>query len=820
MENPENPEPAAETAGPIVPSWAHELARLHVGGNRSVLAISGCLEEPVGSAPNANAFLQQVFFQPRTLVGTWQPNTPFVPRDAAAVSAWERLASGSPAPNATDPIPKQLAALEQRLRLARQQGESVGVTINLERAQMHDPAWAAFLAAWAQDAAFRTGDWAVVLLGPELPTRLTELPGVGHVQLPPDVASLKQQLEARFTEKNWPKESLESIWPAVEGRCPHVVLERLRGLTQPPTPADLTKESALSASPIPEWQLTVERLLATQTVSQLILHGNIVDYVRHELPEQAPAYPRLPVYLREGLFADRDLVLTYDRANGIGFSDAQQEEAFFVTYFFEQVFQREKPAYENWLKSLKSTAVALSVLERYITVQLEAGHRVGLVLEFAETLVPANAGPADRAVLILLQKWARESQFHHGGLAVVLTTETLAELHPAIVRNPFTYSVEVPYPSEADRLAFLHAEQPRYQALAAGWPLPPQRLARDTAGLTLVQVRTLLAEVVSAPEQVTEAELIQRKKDILEAEANGLLAFVETPYSLDAVAGHAHAKTLLRNAVKALQAGREDVLPMGYLVAGPVGTGKTFLVSSFASEIGIPMVELKNFRGQYVGQTEANLERILRLLTALNPVAVMIDEADAALGNRSQGGDSGVSGRVFSMIARFMADTKHRGKIIWFLLSSRPDLMPVDLKRQGRAEEHLALFYPETLPERRELFEVMLRKTGVKSLTGSDFEDAFFEHLPVRSGAEMEAALTRAKFQAVARGLVEPTRQVLEAVLADFLPPSYPQEIELQNYVAVLECTSQELLPERYRKLDRQAVYARVQQLKAQLGSV
>ena len=41
-----------------------------------------------------------------------------------------------------------------------------------------------------------------------------------------------------------------------------------------------------------------------------------------------------------------------------------------------------------------------------------------------------------------------------------------------------------------------------------------------------------------------------------------------------------------------------------------------------------------------------------------------------------------------------MGNTEYRGKIVWFLITSRPDLLPVDLKRQGRAEEHLALFYP------------------------------------------------------------------------------------------------------------------------------
>jgi SpoVK/Ycf46/Vps4 family AAA+-type ATPase len=228
-------------------------------------------------------------------------------------------------------------------------------------------------------------------------------------------------------------------------------------------------------------------------------------------------------------------------------------------------------------------------------------------------------------------------------------------------------------------------------------------------------------------------------------------------------------------------------------------------------------VILKNFRSKYQGETEGNLEKVLNLLKAMTPVAVMIDEADAYLGQRNSEGDSGVSSRVFSMIASFMSNTDHRGKIIWFLVTARPDLMPVDFKRQGRAEEHIALFYPENVAEKRELFEVTLRKTGLKDFDISTLDDNFFETMTVNSGAEMEAALTRAKFRAAHLGVDTVTAEIIKDALADFLPPTYPAEIELMNYAAVLECTSKALLPEKYKNMSRQAVVERVQELKAQV---
>jgi len=223
---------------------------------------------------------------------------------------------------------------------------------------------------------------------------------------------------------------------------------------------------------------------------------------------------------------------------------------------------------------------------------------------------------------------------------------------------------------------------------------------------------------------------------------------------------------------------------------------------------------LKNFRSQWQGQTEANLEKILTLLQAMTPVAVMIDEADAALGNRDAGGDSGVSKRVFGQIAQFMSNSKNRGRVIWFLVTARPDYMPVDLKRQGRAEEHIALFYPSTRGEREELLEVMMKRTGVK-VDMDQIPDGLLNGERTFSGADMEALLTRAKFRAASDesspGKV--TKEVLQIVVDDFMPPTYPLEVELQTLVAVLECTSRALLPETYRNMDRETIVRRVDEL-------
>ena len=86
------------------------------------------------------------------------------------------------------------------------------------------------------------------------------------------------------------------------------------------------------------------------------------------------------------------------------------------------------------------------------------------------------------------------------------------------------------------------------------------------------------------------------------------------------------------------------------------------------------------------------------------------------------------------------------------------------------------------------------------------------------SGADIEAALVRAKLRAVTDRRERVTAQDLRETFADFLPPSYPLEVELQTLVAIAECTSRALLPESYRQMPRDEITQRIRELKILLS--
>jgi SpoVK/Ycf46/Vps4 family AAA+-type ATPase len=201
---------------------------------------------------------------------------------------------------------------------------------------------------------------------------------------------------------------------------------------------------------------------------------------------------------------------------------------------------------------------------------------------------------------------------------------------------------------------------------------------------------------------------------------------------------------------------------------------------------------LKNFRSKYVGETEGNLERVLAVLRAMGPVMVVIDEADAALGDRDTEGDSGTSSRVFGMIATQMGDTRYRGRIVWMLLTARPDLLPIDIKRQGRAEVHIPLFYPSDEGEIRQMFTILATKMGSR-VAPDDIPP-----IPQRgqlSGADIEGMVGRAWRKSLLAGQDRITREALADVVSQFMPSTQGMERELQEIAAVIECTDRQFLP-------------------------
>ena len=431
--------------------------------------------------------------------------------------------------------------------------------------------------------------------------------------------------------------------------------------------------------------------------------------------------------------------------------------------------------------------------------------RVAFLFPYAQYLIPSGGiqalarGEASR--LVRLIAWAQNPYIKRVNMAFCLIAEKLSELNERLVQNPHVATIEIPLPARDARQLFIEktlaASDAEDSPPPAADDMTVDAIARMSSGLNLVNLDVLLSRTRDERRTPQLQQFRRLKKSMIERQCQGLVTFVEPKHTLDTVVGHQAAKERLRQDARWIGQGRLETAPMGYLICGPVGTGKTFLAQCYAGSIGIPCVTLGNFRSKYVGETEGNLEQVLNVMRSLGPVVVIIDEADAALGNRQAEGDSGTSGRVFSMIARQMGNTDFRGRIIWMLLTSRPDLLPIDLKRQGRAEVHIPLFYPHTADELVEMFRVLAKKNQIQ-LADDAIPDC--QNQDGLSGADIESILLGAQRRALTAEREIVSREDLQTAFDTFIPSAQGLEKEMQELVAVLECTDRDFLSEAWRK--------------------
>jgi SpoVK/Ycf46/Vps4 family AAA+-type ATPase len=338
-------------------------------------------------------------------------------------------------------------------------------------------------------------------------------------------------------------------------------------------------------------------------------------------------------------------------------------------------------------------------------------------------------------------------------------------------------------------------------------------LSRRLTGLSRVGAKRVISTALTNGQSITAAWLMRMKKEMIERECQGLLEFLESPFTLDQVSGLDAVKTWLRDDTELLRRGVMNALPMGYLITGRIGTGKTFVVQCWAGELGVPCVVFKNFRDRWVGATESNLEKIFSVLHALGQVVVFVDEADQAAGKRGgEDGDSGLSGRVYSMLAKEMSDTRNRGRIVWVFATSRPDLLEVDLKRQGRLDVHIPLFPPQTHGEMQSLLLSVAKKLRFP------MEVSDIPPLPegiVLGGNEIEGIFVRAlrlfELQTEPRSSL---RDILEGVFKAVRPNAYTRKLEYMDLVAVKECTDSGFLPLQYREMTPEDLEQRIEELR------
>jgi SpoVK/Ycf46/Vps4 family AAA+-type ATPase len=456
--------------------------------------------------------------------------------------------------------------------------------------------------------------------------------------------------------------------------------------------------------------------------------------------------------------------------------------------------------------------------------------KTAVIMEYAEAIAPAGdpnfQSESDRSAIVTLHRWSSLPEIERGDNVVLLISENLTELAPKLISNPKVAVVEVPMPAHETRREAARLADTRLTEKDA------ERYAGITAGLKSIQIASILTPQPAAEEEFADREALiaalpdrliaKRKREILERECFGLVEFVEPAHGFEVVGGMEEVKKDLMVIAESIREGRTSRVPMGILFTGPMGTGKTFVAEAFAKECGLTTIKLKNFRSKWVGATEGNLEKILNVIRAIGQVVVIIDEGDRAFGNTDGEGDGGTSSRVIARIKEFMSDTSNRGRILFLVMTNRPDKLDVDLKRAGRLDRKIPFLYVQTPEEVELVAKALLRKNKIKTdVDLSSIRESFSSKLVGYSNADIEAVLLLANEDAAREsgGDAPVLANHFEHAAIDYFPSRDVELLEYMELLAVFESSSRRLLPAKYASLTPEELDTKLRQLRAIVGS-
>ena len=462
-----------------------------------------------------------------------------------------------------------------------------------------------------------------------------------------------------------------------------------------------------------------------------------------------------------------------------------------------------KKEFDDYLaRCVEKPAMALKLMSEMCKVSRQAkagdalfGKRLLILIERTDMILPeapiTQLSEADRLRVTFCQDWFSDPDFLEANDSVVMVAETSGAINHRVIRLPQVLRVNVPSPDEKGRahyITWFNRNQPEGKKIKL-WDTQ-QTLASLTAGLSIHALRQMLVSHVYDGQTLESSNVLKRVEQYIESQlGEGVVSFKKPGHSLKDVIGFSTLKSFLKDEViPRFRSVGEDALP-GVAVSGPIGGGKTFLFEAVACELGMVVLELKNLRSKWFGETDVILERLYRVLMSLGKVMIFIDEADTVFGEL--GSDTHeTEKRLTGEIQKWMSDPKLRGRVVWLLMSARIQNLSSDIRRPGRVGN---LIIPVLDPEGDDRDAFILWVLSAVGLTKEDDWESLKESMDGFSAADFGAL--RSELKAKANGTGHMTvEQVLE-VVDDILPADIEQARRYQRLQALVNCTRKSLLP-------------------------
>ncbi len=480
------------------------------------------------------------------------------------------------------------------------------------------------------------------------------------------------------------------------------------------------------------------------------------------------------------------IVAFYDISRGLTFLDAGMEKEFNIITSNEAAnLMNAMPSrlFPHIDKALKNTKMVLFI--DHVEKIIPSGDIASMSLE-------------ERVSLIWICEWSVSAKISSVGSCILMLSDNLADVSRELLKS--SYRIEpifVGLPNEVQRKDYIE-----YLLKDNGvkTEITADEFAKLSSGLSKKSIKDIKLKSEAEDIPISFEFIKEKKHSVLQKEYGDVLEFIYPELDFENIGGMEKAKDyLLKNIVKPIMKGDLRRVPMGILLCGPSGTGKTLLVNALARASGFNCVKIDMSRilGQYVGESEKNFKKCLLGAQSQHPVIVFVDELDTAF-RRGDSGDSGVSRNIFSEFLQFTGNTNNRGKVIFIAATNRPDLIDPALKRAGRFDKKIPILLPDAR-ERADIFRIITKKYGFDT----DIEDfmPFAQETENYTGAEIETVVRKA-YELANEDETDNnilTAQIMSEAIMRCRPST--QQVQFMTMLAIDECDDKDLLPEKYKGL-------------------
>ena len=350
----------------------------------------------------------------------------------------------------------------------------------------------------------------------------------------------------------------------------------------------------------PGWASELANLYFAANTCLFVIHGNVNDLVYCKSEDKdgksVDRFCGLTNFLSEQVFGSWDVVTSYDMGRGIQAQagpDADRHRDMMATLSKNigsptQWTRSPDDALENFNRMIQRNLLEDDAKER---------KRMAFLFPYAQFMVPAgdqaSVARSQASRLVRFLSWAQNPYIKRVNISFCLIAETLTEVNKRLVEDAHVATIEVPLPDEKTRRLFIETNYDLESDSAKsseksdgdGEAMSVDAVTQISNGLNLVNLNTAMSRSKLTGKGVDINAFRKLKKGLIERQCHDLVTFLEPGHTLDMVVGHDAAKDRLRLDARWIVEGRLDAAPMGYLICGPVGTGKRLSLSAMLDRL-------------------------------------------------------------------------------------------------------------------------------------------------------------------------------------------------------------------------------------------